>query len=78
MADLEKGITQNGSGYAGKSWNILGQVYFPKAVCELTFAFETNSLRFSSESHGRDHRSVGFNLTALDHQFAVGPRQTRS
>jgi quercetin dioxygenase-like cupin family protein len=43
MADLEKGITQNGSGYAGKSWNILGQVYFPKAVCESTFAFETNS-----------------------------------
>ena len=25
---------------AGISW---GQVYFPKAVCELTFAFETNS-----------------------------------
>ena len=43
MADLEKGITQSGSGYAGKRWNILGQVYFPKAVCESTFAFETNS-----------------------------------
>jgi len=43
MADLEKGITQNGGGYGGKSWNILGQVYFPKAVCESTFAFETNS-----------------------------------
>ena len=27
----------------GKSWNILGQVYFPKAVCLSTFAFETNS-----------------------------------
>ena len=43
MADLEKGITQNGGGYGGKSWNILGQVYFPKAVCGSTFAFETNS-----------------------------------
>ena len=43
MADLEKGITERGSGYAGKSWNILGQVYFPKATCESTFAFETNS-----------------------------------
>jgi uncharacterized cupin superfamily protein len=43
MADLQKGITQNGSGYDGKSWNILGQVYFPKAVCASTFAFETNS-----------------------------------
>ncbi len=40
---LEKGITQNGSGYKGVSWNILGQVYFPKAVCDDTFAFETNS-----------------------------------
>lgn len=40
---LEKGITQDGTGYAGKSWNILGQVYFPKAVCSSTFAFETNS-----------------------------------
>lgn len=41
--ELEKGITRNGSGVNGKSWNILGQVYFPKAVCESTFAFETNS-----------------------------------
>src|SRR5436853_1822432 len=43
MAALEKGITQNGTGYSGKTWNILGQVYFPKAVTESTFAFETNS-----------------------------------
>ena len=41
--ELEKGITANGSGMNGKSWNILGQVYFPKAVCDSTFAFETNS-----------------------------------
>lgn len=41
--DLEKGITANGTGFAGKSWNILGQLYFPKAVCDSTFAFETNS-----------------------------------
>ena len=40
---LEKGITENGKGYAGVTWNILGQTYFPKAVCESTFAFETNS-----------------------------------
>ncbi len=43
MAALEKGITGNGAGYRGKSWNILGQVYFPKAVTNSTFAFETNS-----------------------------------
>jgi quercetin dioxygenase-like cupin family protein len=43
VAELEKGITARGSGYAGKSWNILGQVYFPKATCESTFAFETNT-----------------------------------
>ena len=43
MAALEKGITDRGTGYAGKSWNILGQVYFPKAVTDSTFAFETNS-----------------------------------
>ncbi len=43
MSQLEKGITQGGGGFAGKTWNILGQVYFPKAVCESTFAFETNS-----------------------------------
>jgi mannose-6-phosphate isomerase-like protein (cupin superfamily) len=41
--DLEKGITAKGAGYAGKTWNILGQVYYPKAVCDSTFAFETNS-----------------------------------
>jgi quercetin dioxygenase-like cupin family protein len=43
MAALDKGITRNGEGFSGKTWNILGQVYFPKAVCESTFAFETNS-----------------------------------
>jgi quercetin dioxygenase-like cupin family protein len=43
VAALEKGITPNGAGYRGKTWNILGQVYFPKAVTESTFAFETNS-----------------------------------
>jgi len=43
MATLEKGITRNGEGYLGKSWNILGQIYFPKALTDTTFAFETNS-----------------------------------
>jgi quercetin dioxygenase-like cupin family protein len=43
MATLEKGITANGEGYRGKTWNILGQIYFPKAVTDSTFAFETNS-----------------------------------
>lgn len=41
--ELEKGITENGRGYNDVQWNILGQVYLPKAVCEATFAFETNS-----------------------------------
>jgi quercetin dioxygenase-like cupin family protein len=43
MTELEKGITPTGEGYQGKSWNILGQLYFPKASCDSTFAFETNS-----------------------------------
>lgn len=43
MSDLEKGITKNGAGFAGTEWNILGQAYFPKAICDTTFAFETNS-----------------------------------
>ena len=43
MTNLDKGITESGTGYAGKSWNILGQIYFPKAVCDSAFAFETNS-----------------------------------
>lgn len=43
MTDLEKGITKNGLGYKEITWNILGQTYFPKAVGESTFAFETNS-----------------------------------
>lgn len=43
MTDLEKGITRVGEGFHGKSWNILGQTYFPKACCESSFAFETNS-----------------------------------
>ena len=43
MADLEKGITPHREGFGGVEWNILGQVYFPKASCDTTFAFETNS-----------------------------------
>lgn len=43
MSDLAKGITESGAGYEGVTWNILGQTYYPKAVCETTFAFETNS-----------------------------------
>src|SRR5258705_11257312 len=43
MAALEKGITRNGTGCSGNTWNILAQVSFPKAVPDSTFAFETNS-----------------------------------
>ncbi len=43
MTVLDKGITRKGEGYSGKTWNILGQVYFPKAMTDSTFAFETNS-----------------------------------
>lgn len=43
MSELEKGVTAQGEGYRGVMWNILGQVYYPKASCETTFAFETNS-----------------------------------
>jgi hypothetical protein len=40
MAALEKGITRNGTGYSGKTWNILGQVYFPKAVTDSIAFYE--------------------------------------
>jgi quercetin dioxygenase-like cupin family protein len=43
MNDLVKGITENGTGYDGVTWNVLGQTYYPKAEGETTFAFETNS-----------------------------------
>ena len=38
--ELEKGITRTGEGFGGVRWNILGQTYFPKAVCDSAFAFE--------------------------------------
>lgn len=41
--ELTGGITRNGEGDEGVEWNILGQRYFPKATCDSTFAFETNS-----------------------------------
>lgn len=43
MTDLAKGITPNGAGFDKTTWSILGQTYFPKAICDSTFAFETNS-----------------------------------
>lgn len=41
---LDGGITPNGEGLNGVTLNILGQTYYPKAWCESTFAFETNSM----------------------------------
>ncbi len=41
--NLEGGITRDGEAYDGRELNILGQRYFPKASCDTTFAFETNS-----------------------------------
>ncbi|XDA96833.1 cupin domain-containing protein [Sulfitobacter sp. LCG007] len=43
MGDLGKGITEDGTGFDGLEWDILGQRYFPKAICDSSFAFETNS-----------------------------------
>jgi oxalate decarboxylase/phosphoglucose isomerase-like protein (cupin superfamily) len=43
MHVLDKGITPNGAGFAGTEWNILGQIYYPKAICHAAFAFEANS-----------------------------------
>lgn len=40
---LDKGITRNKHGYDGIEWNILGQLYYPKAVSDSTFAFEANT-----------------------------------
>ena len=40
---LEKGITANTEGFEGVEWNILGQAYYPKAICKSTFAFEANT-----------------------------------
>ena len=48
MTALEKGITRNREGFAGKSWNILGQHYFPKALSESTFALDRKSTRLNS------------------------------
>jgi quercetin dioxygenase-like cupin family protein len=41
--ELDGGITRNGAAYHGRELNILGQRYLPKASCEASFAFETNS-----------------------------------
>lgn len=43
MGVLKGGITRDGEGLDGVSWDILGQKYFPKADCGDAFAFETNS-----------------------------------
>jgi oxalate decarboxylase/phosphoglucose isomerase-like protein (cupin superfamily) len=43
MTELSGGITRMGTGFDGVEWSVLGQRYFPKAICASTFAFETNS-----------------------------------
>ena len=43
MTDLKGGVTRNGEGFDGVEWNILGQAYFPKSICESSFSFEANS-----------------------------------
>jgi|SRR5271156_4560279 len=39
MIELEKGITSNGSRYAGKAWSNFGPDFYPKAICDAAFAF---------------------------------------
>lgn len=43
MGVVKGGITRDGEGLDGVSWEILGQKYFPKADGDDAFAFETNS-----------------------------------
>ena len=43
MGVVKGGITRDGEGLDGVSWDILGQKYFPKADGDDAFAFETNS-----------------------------------
>ena len=43
MIEMTAGVTPASDGIDGIKWNILGQTYYPKAVCETTFAFEANS-----------------------------------
>jgi quercetin dioxygenase-like cupin family protein len=40
MAALNAGITPPGQGDRGTVWNILGQTYYLKEVCDTSFAFE--------------------------------------
>jgi len=39
MQPLTAGITKAGTGIDGISWNILGQTYVPKQVCENSFSW---------------------------------------
>jgi oxalate decarboxylase/phosphoglucose isomerase-like protein (cupin superfamily) len=39
MQPLTAGITKAGTGIDGISWNILGQTYVPKQVCESSFSW---------------------------------------
>lgn len=39
MSEFEGGVTKAGKGLDGLSWNILGQTYVPKQVCESSFAW---------------------------------------
>ena len=41
--DLAGGITRTGEGLDGVEWNILGQRYLPKSLCDSSFAFEANT-----------------------------------
>ncbi len=43
MKELDGGVTLDGEGEEGITWNILGQSYLAKAICDTTFAFEANS-----------------------------------
>ena len=41
--DLEQGITRAGSGYGGRTLDILGQTYHPKSLAASSFSFETHT-----------------------------------
>jgi quercetin dioxygenase-like cupin family protein len=39
MEAMTAGVTANGEGIDGITWNILGQTYVPKQVCETSFSW---------------------------------------
>ena len=75
MIVMSAGITKAGEGIEGISWNILGQTYVPKQLCETSFSWHATlppGTMVPKLVSGRPNRSHSQRMTRFSMAVPLG------